>query len=86
MEIYILGGYLTILLYGVLLDDIKEFREYMTQLMEIVIKSLHIKKTHPYTLMFTLGVIFLFTSWVGFIGLMYLIIDFLLMKYKNKED
>ena len=84
MELYILGGYIAILLYGVLLDE-TGFRDYMTSLMEIIIKKFNIKKTHPYTLMFTLGTLFLLTSWVGLLCLLLLIGDFLIMKHKNKN-
>ena len=39
MELYILGGYITILLYGVLLDE-TGFRDYMTSLMESIVSFL----------------------------------------------
>ena len=84
MELYNLGGYITILLYGVLLDE-TGFRDYMASLMEVIIKKVKIKKTHPYTLMFALGTLFLLTSWFGLLCLLLLIGDFLIMKHKNKN-
>lgn len=85
MEVYILGGYLAVLLYGILLDNVKGFLEYMTELMNTVIKVYKIKKTHPYTLMSVLGM-FLFTmSWFGVFGMLFLVYDFIDFKYKNKE-
>ena len=84
MELYILGGYITILLYGVLLDE-TGCRDYMASLMEVIIKKVKIKKTHPYTLMFVLGTLFLLTSWFGLLCLLLLIGDFLIMKHKNKN-
>ena len=85
LEFFIVGGYITILLYALLVENVKDFREYMIQLMDVVIKTCKIEKTHAYTLISTFGVILLFTSWIGFIILMLLIGDFLIAKYKNKE-
>ena len=85
LEIYIIGGYIAILLYALLIENSKDFREYMIQLMEVVIKTCKIKKTHAYTLISTFSVILLFTSWIGLLFLLFLIGDFLIAKYKNKE-
>lgn len=85
MEFYILGSYLAILLYAVLLDDIKSFCEYMSALAETFIRVNHIKKMHPYSLLQSFGVFLLLTSWVGIIILLCFIGDFLISKYKNKE-
>ena len=86
MEFYILGGYLALLLYAVLLDDVKPFLEYMTALAETFIKANHIKKTHPYSLLQSFGVFLLLTSWVGIIMLLGFVGDFLISKHKNKKN
>lgn len=85
LEFFIVGGYIAILVYALLVENVKDFREYMIQLMDTVIKTFKIEKTHSYTLIFTLGVILLFTSWIGFIILILLIGDFLIVKYKNRK-
>lgn len=80
MEIYILGGYLAILIYTFLLDNSKKFLDYMTQLMEIVINIASIKKVHPYTLITVFGMFLLFSSWIGILCLLFLIVDFIKTK------
>ena len=84
LEFYIVGGYISILLYALLVENVKDFREYMIQLMEVVIKTCKIEKTHAYTLISAFSIILLFASWIGFIILMLLIGDFLIAKYKKR--
>jgi len=85
LEIFIAGGYLALLLYAILVENVVDFREYMTQLMEVVIKTFKIKNMHPFTLIVNLGLLLLFTSWIGFVILLYLIIDFAILQYKNRK-
>lgn len=85
LEFFIVGGYIAILVYALLVENVKDFREYMIQLMDTVIKTFKIEKTHSYTLISTLGVILLFTSWLGFICLLLLIGDYLYSRYKNRK-
>lgn len=83
LELYIVGGYLTIIIYAVLLDY-NGFRDYMITFAETIIKILHIEKAHPYTIMQMFGVVLLVSSWIGLIVLGLLLFDYY-FNYKNKQ-
>ncbi len=83
LEIYIVGGYLAIIIYALLLDN-NSFRDYMTVFAETIIKIFHIEKTHPYTIMQMFGVVLLLCSWVGLVLLGLLVFDYY-FNYKNKQ-
>jgi len=85
MEFYILGSYLAILLYAVFLEK-RSFLEYMTSLAETIIKIIHIKKMHPYTLLQIFSVFLVFTSWFGIIIFLLFVADFLINEFKNKKQ
>jgi len=71
LEIYIAGGYLAILIYALLLNN-DAFREYT----EYIIKTLKIKKLHPYSIMQLFGIILLSISWCGVILVGLLLLDY----------
>lgn len=83
MELYIAGGYLAIIIYALMLDN-DGFREYMHDLCAIILKGSKIENMHPYSVMQSIGLIFLFGSWLSFVGIGLLIYDYL--KMKNKTD
>ena len=83
LELYIVGGYLAIIIYALLLDN-NSFRDYITAFAETIIKIFHIEKTHPYTIMQMFGVVLLLCSWVGLILLGLLVFDYY-FNYKNKQ-
>ncbi len=83
LEIYLVGGYLAIIIYALLLDN-NSFRDYMTAFAEIIIKIFHIEKTHSYTIMQIFGVILLLCSWIGLVLLGLLVFDYY-FNYKNLQ-
>ena len=83
LELYIVGGYLAIIIYAALLDN-NSFRDYMTTFAETIIKIFHIEKTHPYTIMQMFGVVLLLCSWIGLVLLGVLIFDYY-FNYKNLQ-
>lgn len=83
LELYIVGGYLAIIIYALLLDN-NSFRDYMTAFAETIIKIFHIEKTHPYTIMQMFGVVLLICSWIGLVLLGLLVFDYY-FNYKNKQ-
>lgn len=75
LELLIAGGYLSIIIYALLLDN-DSFRDYITAFAETIIKIFHIEKTHPYTIMQMFGVVLLLCSWIGLVLLGLLIFDY----------
>ena len=83
LELFIAGGYLAIIIYALILDN-DGFCNYMITFAETIIKSWHIEKPHPYTIMQMFGVVLLLCSWVGLVLLGLLIFDYY-FNYKNKQ-
>ena len=84
LEIYVVGGYLAIFIYSLLLDN-NGFRDYITSFAETISKLWHIEKPHPYTIMQMFGVVLLLCSWIGLVLLGVLVFDYYYFNYKNKE-
>ena len=83
LELFMAGGYLGIIIYGLLLEN-NGFRNYMSAFAETIIKVFHIGKIHPYTIMQMFGVVLLICSWIGLILLGLLVFDYY-FNYKNKQ-
>lgn len=83
LELFIAGGYLSIIIYALLLDY-NSFRDYMTLFAETIIKIFHIEKTHPYTIIQTFGIVLLLCSWISLVLLGLLLFDYY-FNYKNKQ-
>ncbi len=84
LELFIiLGGYLGIIIYALLLEN-NGFSDYMTSFAETIIKIFNIGKNHPYTIMQMFGVVLLICSWMGLILLGLLVFDYY-FNYKNKQ-
>ena len=75
LELFIAGGYLAIIIYGLILEN-NGFRDYMTAFAETIIKVFNIGKIHPYTIMQMFGVVLLICSWIGLIFLGLLVFDY----------
>ena len=79
LELFIIaGGYLGIIIYGLLLEN-NGFCNYMSSFAETIIKIFNIEKIHPYTIMQMFGVVLLICSWIGLI-----VFDYY-FNYKNKQ-
>lgn len=83
IQLLMAGGYLTIIIYALLLNN-NSFRDYMTTFTETIIKLFHIEKTHPFTIMQMFGVVLLLCSWIGLVLLGLLVFDYY-FSYKNLQ-
>lgn len=82
-SLYFIGAYITALVFIMLLN-IDSFREYIANLLDSTKQLIRMENYHAYALMSSLTIILSLASWLGFIGLIALIIDFFDYLNNNK--
>lgn len=83
MTIYFLGSYIAVIIYALLLD-ITDFREYMAEISDELMKLLNVNG-HSYTMLVTLSIFVVLFSWFSLVGIIMLFYDYIDMKIKNKK-
>lgn len=75
-NIYIIGVYITLLIFCCVLTYSRKFNDYTGELINTCTKGTSLEGIHPYVLMIPFVILCSVFSWIGFVGLITILIDF----------
>lgn len=83
LNLYVIGVYATLLLFCSMLTNNSKFNDYTAEIIDLGIKGTQFEGTHPYIIMMPFVILCSIFSWIGFVGLITILIDF---KEWNKNE